>query len=90
MDKSLGSFNFKNILLKNRAICYSQLGFASHKFGKVKKGFKWINKALELDPNLEHAWFKLALLYFDKKNYIATQKVCQKVLEINLELKGAN
>ena len=89
VDKSLGSFNFKNILLKNRAICYNHIGFAYHKLGNAKKAFKWINKALELDPNLEHAWFKLALLYFDKKNYIATQNACQKALEINPELKEA-
>ncbi len=89
VDKSLGSFNFKNRLLKNRAICYNHIGFAYHKLGKVRKAFKWINQALELDSNLEDAWFKLALLYFDKKNYNATQNACQKALEINPELKEA-
>ena len=48
-----------------------------------------INQAIELDPNLEDAWFELALIYFDKKKYIASQNACQKALEINPELKEA-
>ena len=87
IDKSLDSFNYKNILLKNRVFCYNQLGFAYHKLGNAKKAFNWINEALELDPSLEYAWKNLALLYFDGGNYNAALNACKKALEIHPDLE---
>jgi rhomboid protease GluP len=59
------------------------LSFTEIKQGRLEEAKGHLHEVIELEPSFHEAYYNLALIYFDEKNYLEAQKYAEKAAELN-------